>query len=89
VNYRQLPEIVWSSLLDFFGVLRTTADIDRMRHVAQFHAKSPSNSFVDDTSAKWQAATGELRRLADQWVQPHYQRLIELQQAYETRQPMP
>jgi hypothetical protein len=89
VNYRQLPEILWSSLLDFFGVLHTTADIDRMRHAAQFHAKSPSFPFVDDTSAKRQAATGELRRLADQWVQPHYQRLIELQQAYETCQPMP
>jgi len=79
VNYRQLPEVVWSSLLDFFGVAHTTADVDRMRHVAQFHAKSPSIPFVADTSAKRQAATDDLRRLADHWVRPHYQRLIELQ----------
>jgi hypothetical protein len=79
VNYRQLPEVVWSSLLDFFGVAHTTAEVDRMRHVAQFHAKSPSQPFVGDTSAKQQAATDDLRRLADQWVHPQYQRLIELQ----------
>jgi len=81
VNYRQLPEIVWFSLLDFFGVAHTTADIDRMRDVAQFHAKSPSSRFVGDTSAKQQAATDEIRRLADRWVQSPYQRLIELQAA--------
>jgi Nif11 domain len=87
VNYRQLPEVVWSSLLDFFGVTHTTVDVDRMRHVAQFHAKSPSTPFVGDASAKRHAATDDLRRLADQWVQRRYQRLIELQQAHETRQP--
>ena len=79
VNYRQLPEAVWSSLLDFFGVAHTTADIDRMRHVAQFHAKSPSIPFAGDTAAKQRAATDDLRRLNDQWVRPQYQRLVELQ----------
>jgi hypothetical protein len=79
LNYRQLPEAVWSSLLDFFGVAYTTADIDRMRHVAQFHAKSPSIPFAGDTAAKQRAATDDLRRLNDQWVRPQYQRLVELQ----------
>jgi hypothetical protein len=80
VSYRQLPELVWSSLLDYFGVAHTAADVERMRHAAQFHAKSPSTPFAGDTAAKQQDATSELRRLADQWVRPHYQRLIELQQ---------
>jgi hypothetical protein len=81
INYRQLPAIVWSSLLDFFGVVYTESDVDRMRHIAQFHAKNPSAPFGGDTSAKQQAATDELRRLADQWVQPHYRQLLELQRS--------
>ena len=86
MNYRQLPEAVWSSLLDFFGLAPTTADIDRMRHVAQFHAKSPSIPFAGDTAAKQRAATDDLRRLADRWVRQQYQQLVALQHAHEARQ---
>jgi hypothetical protein len=83
VNYRQLPDVVWSSLLDLFGVACTPTDIDRMRHVAQFHAKSSSIVFAGDTSTKQRAASEGLRRLAEQWVSPAYQQLVALQQARE------
>ena len=85
MNYRELPEAVWTSLLDFFGVTDTVSHLERMRHVAQFHAKSPSTLFSNDTSAKQHAATEHMRSLADQWVRPAYERLIELQQADEGR----
>jgi hypothetical protein len=86
MNYRQLPEAVWSSLLDFFGVAHTPADVERMRRVAQFHAKSPSVPFAGDTSAKQRAAPDDLRRLADRWVRQQYQQLVALQHAHEARQ---
>jgi len=79
VHYRQLPELVWSDLLDFFGIAAERHDIERMREVAQFHAKRPHEQFIDDTRAKQQLASDDIRRLADQWVQPDYQRLVGLQ----------
>ncbi len=79
VHYRQLPEFVWSNLLDYFGITASHDDIERMRQVAQFHAKRPHEQFVDDSRAKQQIASDYVRGLADQWVQPHYERLVELQ----------
>jgi hypothetical protein len=81
VDYRQLPDAVWSSLLDLFGVAYTPADVERMRHTALFSAKSPATAFTGDTAAKQRAASADLRRLADQWVRPAYQQLVALQQA--------
>jgi gluconate kinase len=75
INYRQLPEVVWSSLLDFFRVDHTAADTDRMRHVSQFNAKNPSLEFVDDVASKRSAAGPELREAAGEWVMPLYERL--------------
>ncbi|MFP5260735.1 MAG: sulfotransferase family protein [Blastocatellia bacterium] len=75
INYRQLPEVVWSSLLDFFRVDHTAADIDRMRRVSQFNAKNPSLEFVDDAASKHSAAGPELRDAAGEWVMPLYERL--------------
>ena len=78
---RQLPDAVWSSLLDLFGVAYTVADAERMRHAARFNAKNPATAFTGDTATKQRAASAELRRLADQWVRPAYQQLVALQAA--------
>lgn len=84
VHYRQLPQVAWSSLLDLFRIEHTADDIERMRSVTQFHAKNPSFFFVDDVQDKRQAATADLRALADRLVRPHYERLGALQQAEAT-----
>jgi gluconate kinase len=75
VAYRHLPELVWSALLDVFGVEHSAGDVERMRHAARWHAKNPSLHFAKDTAAKQAAGTDELRRLAAQWVEPAYTRL--------------
>jgi len=85
VHYRQLPQVVWSSLLDLFRIDHTADDIERMRYATQFHAKNPSFFFVDDTQDKRQAATADLRALADRLVQPLYDQLAALQQAQDAR----
>lgn len=75
INYSQLPGVVWSSLLDFFHVEYTAADIDRMRRTSQFDAKNPSLQFVNDTEVKNREASQQVRRMADRWLMPLYERL--------------
>ena len=81
VNYRQLPQIVWSSLLDFFQMRYTTADVGRMRRVTQFHAKNPALYFMEDAAAKQSAASRRLREIAHRCLKPIYEQLEELRQA--------
>jgi hypothetical protein len=76
INYRQLPEAVFSSLSDFFKLSYSADEIERMRLAARFDAKTPTLTFKDDTEGKRREATDALRRLADQWVVPLYERLM-------------
>jgi hypothetical protein len=78
VNYRQLPRIVWSSILDFFHMRYTAGDVERMRYVTQFHAKNPALFFESDTNAKQSAATDQLRGIARRRLEPLYTQLEEL-----------
>lgn len=80
VNYNQLPEAVFSSLLDFFRVSYSADEIERMRFVTQFNAKSPSLTFKDDRESKRREATEELRQLSDQWLGPLYEKMETLRQ---------
>lgn len=75
VEYRQLPELVWTDLLAWFGIDATPAAQKQMRAVTAQHAKQRQAPFVDDTAAKQRAATDEIRHLAAQWVTPLYRRL--------------
>lgn len=80
VNYSQLPSIVWTTLLAELGVAVSSDDIDRLRQAARFNAKQPARLFHADSTAKQQAATEDLRRLSDELIRPHYQRLLALAQ---------
>jgi hypothetical protein len=81
VDYRQLPAVVWSSLLDFFKIQYTAADVARMRDIAQFHAKNPALFFEADTEAKQSAASDHLREIAHRYLKPVYEQLEQLRQA--------
>ena len=75
INYRQLPGVVWSSLLDFFRVEYTAADMDSLRYASQFDAKNPSMHFECDSASKNRAATDQVREMANKWIMPLYERL--------------
>ncbi|HSL45924.1 MAG TPA: hypothetical protein VK897_21000 [Anaerolineales bacterium] len=75
VNYRGLPEEVWSSLAQFFGVCYTEEEVERMRAVTPYHAKQPRFMFAEDSAAKQQLASDEIRALAERFVRPWYDRL--------------
>ena len=78
VHYRQLPDAVWSSLAQFFGVCYTAEEVERMNTAAQFDAKHAGLTFEQDSIAKQQLATDEIRTLVERFVRPWYDRLEEL-----------
>jgi hypothetical protein len=78
VHYRHLPDAVWSSVAEHFGVCYTLEEVERMRTVAQFDAKHSGLTFEQDSVAKQQLATDEIHALADQFVMPWVDRLEEL-----------
>lgn len=75
INYTQLPEVVWTSILDFFGVELTESDLATMTAVAERDAKNPSAVFSDDSVRKKEQATESMRAAAEQWLYPVYERL--------------
>jgi len=75
VNYRELPQAVWDSIVSFFGVSCTAEEVERMREVTPYHAKQPGFIFTEDSAAKQEFATEEIRALAERFVSPWVERL--------------
>jgi hypothetical protein len=75
VNYRQLPGVVWPSLMRYWGAECPPQAPAAVARVCAFHAKNPKLPFADDTEAKHRAAPQEIRRLAEQWLDGVYQQL--------------
>ena len=75
VNYRELPEAVFTSIAKLFGASYTEDEIERMRAVTAYHAKQPNFMFTEDSVSKQQIATTDIRALAEQFVRPWYERL--------------
>ncbi|HEX8180305.1 MAG TPA: hypothetical protein VF525_12235 [Pyrinomonadaceae bacterium] len=75
VNHRQLPGVLDQTLFDFFGVAYTAAEVAAMRRTIAFHAKEPTARYVDDSAAKRDEVTAEVRQLTEQLVGPFYEQL--------------
>jgi hypothetical protein len=75
LNYRQLPGAVWADLLPRWGIQCAPAQVELMVQASRFNAKNPVWLFEDDTAAKNQKATDDLRALAAQWLDGVYQGL--------------
>jgi hypothetical protein len=75
VNYSQLPSIVFSSLLQFFGFSYSASELENMREIAKFDAKNPRLFFTDDTQKKNARATEAVRKAATDWMYPVYEEL--------------
>lgn len=82
IEYTQLPEVVWGDLHRHFGLDLTPEEVDHLKQVATFDAKQPNRRFTSDTESKNREADDRLRRLAGQWIAPHYARLEEIRLAH-------
>jgi hypothetical protein len=78
VNYRQIPESVWSELPGHFGFPLASEAIERMQQAAGWHAKEPGRRFEADSARRQSEASEKVRLAAEQWVAPQYARLEEL-----------
>lgn len=84
VNYKQLPEAMWSSIPEFFGIEYSEADTEILNRVSQLDAKNPSLPFTNDAEDKNRSATDLMRSSADGLVVPIYERLEAARQTCRT-----
>jgi hypothetical protein len=75
VNYRQLPGVVWPSLMRYWGADCPEQAPEAVGRVCRFHAKNPGLPFADGTEAKNRAAPEGMRQFARQWLDGIYQKL--------------
>jgi hypothetical protein len=75
INYRQLPEAVWTAILPHFGVACSDADRAAMARAARWDAKIPGVEFAADSAEKQSAASAAARTAAERWIGDLYRRL--------------
>lgn len=75
INYKQLPEIVWTAISEFFGIDFSAAEIAAMNETTRRHAKNPALVFQNDSSDKRRKATEKILAVANTWLNPLYERL--------------
>ena len=76
LDYRELPGAVFDRVLDWFGIACSAAERAAMEAASRRDAKNPTRTFADDTAAKAQAATPELRAAVDRFARPAYEELL-------------
>lgn len=75
VNYRQLPDALFTAILPHFGVVCGAADRAAMTEAARYDAKAPGFEFAPDSGTKQHSATPAARAAADRWLGDLYRRL--------------
>lgn len=75
VNYNQLPQDAQTFVMDHFAVHPSAEDLEAINRVARLDSKNSSLPFTDDTEAKNRSASDKMRRMADKWIVPVYERL--------------
>jgi hypothetical protein len=84
INYRQLPEALPESLLNFFGLRCSDSELDTVRAAAKRDAKNPVANFQSDSQKKRERATNAIRDAADRWLYPFYKELEAARQSQTT-----
>jgi hypothetical protein len=75
VNYRQLPEALFTEVLPHFGVTPSEAEAQAMRAATVRDAKTPEQAFAADAQDKQQAATPALREICERRLADVYGQL--------------
>jgi hypothetical protein len=76
LDYRELPGAFFDRILDWFGIPCSAAERATMEEASRRDAKNPTRTFADDTAAKAQAITPDLRAAVDRFAQPAYEELL-------------
>jgi hypothetical protein len=84
VNYRELPEALFTAILPHFGVACGEADRAAMTEATRYDAKAPGMTFAPDSEAKQRSASAATRAAAERWLRDPYGRLEALRAAART-----
>lgn len=75
VNYRELPDALWTTVADHFHLDLSPAERLTMEEIARHDAKWPAHPFRSDTAGKRHSATPDSLELARRWLDVPYRRL--------------
>lgn len=75
INYSQLPEAVWTTLLKLFKVALTNQDLEKMKAAAGLDAKNAVIAFEKDSAKKKAKASPAAREAVEKWLDPVYEQL--------------
>jgi hypothetical protein len=81
VNYRELPQALFTAILPHFGVACDQADRAAMTAATRYDAKTPGVTFAPDSEAKQRGASAAIRAAAERWLRDPYGRLEALRAA--------
>jgi hypothetical protein len=81
VDYRELPEALFTTILPHFGVTVSEAEAAVIRQTAARDAKAPQQAFAPDGATKRQAATAAVREICERRLGPVHRRLAALRAA--------
>ena len=75
VNYRELPQAVFTDILPHFGMACSERERSVMSEAARFDAKTPQLEFANDSAEKRRRASERTRALAERHLGEIYRRL--------------
>ncbi len=81
INYRQLPQAMFTAILPHFGVVISDSERAIMQEAAGRDAKTPQQAFSGDSESKQQAASPATRAIAAERVGEIYRQLESLRRA--------
>ena len=81
VEYRELPDAIWTKIGRMFSVNFTQEELATMRSAAKLDAKSPYFEFEPDSQRKQREASAPVREACRQWLDEPYARLESLRAA--------
>jgi hypothetical protein len=81
VDYRELPEALFTTILPHFDVTVSEAEAAVMRQATARDAKAPQQVFAPDGATKRQAATAAVREICERRLGPVHRRLVALRAA--------
>lgn len=75
INYRALPESVFTKILPHFGIGCSAPERQNMAQATRNDVKSPGSAFAGDSAIKQQEASARVRALAQRHLSDVYRRL--------------
>lgn len=80
IDYRRLPEAVWTGVAPLLGIALTPAEEARMREASSFYSKDPGGTlrFQGDSAQKARRIHPAIRDEVERWAAGPHRRLLDL-----------